>query len=92
MASLKELRARAKKHGLVIYTIKNNPKYRYRFNHFYVRNIDDLSKGLSLQVRQDKAIEMGRKLNGHRPKYGYKTVPRKKRIMRGVAKRRRPEP
>ena len=86
MASLKEIRARARKHGLAIreYKVPVQGKYRYRlfegFNAIYwARNVKDLGSGLSHAIRQRQKSEMVSKLNGHRPKYGYKTVPRKRR-------------
>jgi len=83
MASLKECRAKARKLGLTIFTIpeksKLREKYRYRLNHFYLKNVEELTKEISRAARAQKKTEMVRKLDGHRPKYGFKTVPRKRR-------------
>lgn len=83
MASLKECRERAKKLGLTIFTIpkksKLREKYRYRLNHYYAKDLDDLRNEISREARRQKKAEMVHKLDGHRPKYGFKTVPRKRR-------------
>ena len=90
MASLKECRARAKAAGLKIVAIPKKQIearkregfrkiYRYRLNGGYCVSVYDLAKAISSEIRQQKKVEMMRKLNDHRPKYGYKTVPRKRR-------------
>lgn len=86
MASLKECRARAKKLGLTVTRIPESSslagRYRYRVGRYYAKNVDDMAKELAREARAQNKGEMLRKLNGHRPKYGYKTVPRKKRGVR----------
>jgi len=89
MASLKECRARAKAHGFKVVAIpkkqieariKSDRKvYRYRVNGWHCTDVKDLTHAISSKIRGMKRSEMMLKLNGHRPKYGYKTVPRKSR-------------
>ena len=90
MASLKECRAKAKKHGWTIVAISKKQIeahekagarkiYRYRVNGWHCVSVQDLTHAISQKIRDKKKTEMMWKLNGHRPKYGYKTVPRKKR-------------
>ena len=93
MASLKECRAKAKKLGLTFvklpekdYWYKKGERYkayergkgRYGTN-LYGKTVADISKMLSAEARRQKKGEMMHRLNAHRAKYGYKTVPRKKR-------------
>lgn len=93
MASLKDCRARAKKLGLRL-TILPKTDYwykregdRYKLSsprnafgtRLYFKTVANMSKELSSLERGEKRGEMMRKLNAHRPKYGYKTVPRKKK-------------
>lgn len=90
MASLKECRTRARKHGLKVVAIPKKQiearvktgyrkVYRYRVNGWHCTSVQDLAHAISSMIRQQKKEEMILKLNGHRPKYGYKTVPRKSR-------------
>ena len=93
MASLKESRAKAKKLGLR-FTILPKTDYWYKRGErykvyavgkgmdgtrMYAKTIAEMSKLLSAEERRQKRSEMMRKLNGHRPKYGYKTIQRKSR-------------
>lgn len=83
MASLRDSRRRAKRLGLTVVKIpegsKLAEKYRYRVNGFHAKNVAELNRAISITGRRQKQAEMARKLNGHRPKYGYKTVARKSR-------------
>ena len=81
MLSLKQLKAKAKQLGLKVRDYRKEPiedKYRYKLNSVYCKTVVELNSAISTQVRLRKKGEMIRKLDGHRPKYGYKTVPRKK--------------
>lgn len=79
MASLKECRARAKRLGFNVRKLaKPWQGHIYKVNGWYVKTVAELTKAVSDMGRRQKASAMYRKLNGHRPKYGYKTVPRKK--------------
>jgi len=91
MASIKECRARTKKLGLRFtilpktdYWYKRGERYKvyapgrgYIGTKVYGKTIAEISKQISSLAREQRRSEMMRKLNGHRPKYGYKTVPRK---------------
>jgi len=83
MASLKECRARARKAGLTVHTIPKThraaQKYRFRLNGYHCRDVADLSKAITTVTREKKIHGTMRQLNGHRLKYGYTTVPRKRR-------------
>lgn len=59
MASLKDCRARAKKAGFTVIKIPKKHRtyakgYRYRVNHFYAKNLDDLSKAIWYRTKQKK--------------------------------------
>jgi len=96
MASLKECRARAKKLGLRLTVLPKTDYWykregdRYKLSSprnafgtkLYFKAVASMSKELSALERGQKRAEMMRKLNGHRLKYGYKTVPRKPRKKR----------
>lgn len=93
MASLKECRAKAKKLSLRLvvlpktdYWYKRGERYKAHSTgqkpfdtKIYAPTIAGMSKMLSAEERRQKKSGMMHKLDGHRPKYGYKTVPRKKR-------------
>ena len=90
MASLKECRARAKAHNLKIVAIPKKQIearkkagyrsiYRYRLNGWHCTSVQDLAHAISKKIRDQKQSAMTSKLNGHRPKYGYKTVARKRK-------------
>ena len=76
-------RTRAKEAGFRIVKIPEKSRdysrgYLYRIDHHYVKSLDELNKVITAKIREKKKVEMMRKLNGHRPKYGYKTIPRER--------------
>ena len=96
MASLTECRVRARKLGLMVIKFKTpqHGKYRYRLaskpggagggfrTNIYCTSVAQVAHELSMAERYGRKWAMYQKLNGHRPKYGYKTVPRKSRKHR----------
>ena len=88
MASLKECREKARRIKYTVYLVpkkhrmyEQGYKYILKGNGDYVfyRTVSQLAEGIGRRVRGQRQYEMLRKLNSHRPKYGYKTVPRKAR-------------
>ena len=58
---------------------KRREIFHYEGRQARAKTVAELSKRITTLERGKKRSEMMRKLNGHRPKHGYKTVPRKHR-------------
>ena len=85
MASLKECRARAKQAGFKLVKLPERSSaykhgLRYRVNGYHAKTVQELSQVISQFIRQEKHHKAFRQLNGHRLKYGYKTVARKRGV------------
>ena len=61
---------------------KRRHVFHYEGRQAYAKTVADLSKDITTLERLKRKSEMMVKLNGHRLKYGYKTVPRKPRKKR----------
>jgi len=61
---------------------KRRHVFHYEGRQAYAKTVADLSKDITTLERLKRKSEMMVKLNSHRPKYGYKTVPRKPRKKR----------
>lgn len=59
---------------------KRKAIFHYEGTQYYAKNLAELNKAITTLERRKKKSEMTRKLNGHRLRYGYTTVPRKARI------------